>query len=104
MAYDRYSLFRKNGQIEQVPSCKIPKKGTDFFELYRRGETRLDIISYNYYGDARYAWLIMMANPEYGSLEYAIPDGVTLRIPYPLAQTLSDYESAVESYNTLYKY
>lgn len=103
MSYDRYSKFRKNGAVETVPFCGIRKKDTDFFELYRRGETRLDILSYNYYGDSRYGWLIMQANPEYGSLEYDIPDAVTLRIPYPLNESLSDYEAAIDQYNSLYK-
>lgn len=100
--YDRYSQFRGDGDITIVPFGKIPNKPTDFFEVYRKNETRLDILSYNYYNDANYGWLILQANPEYGSMEYEIPDGVTLRIPYPLSETLSDYRASIDIYNKLY--
>ena len=42
------------------------------------------------------------ANPEYGSMEYEIPDAVTLRIPYPLNETLTKYNEAVAQYYELY--
>lgn len=45
----------------------------------------------------------MMANPEYGSMEFDIPDGAIIRIPYPLSTTLELYEKAVDRYNALYK-
>jgi hypothetical protein len=62
----------------------------------------LDIISYNYYNDPNYGWLILMANPEYGSMEYNIPDGALLRIPYPLGETIEDYKKSIDLYNKLY--
>ena len=99
--YDRYTQFRQDGEIKVVPFGKIPKKSTDYFETYRRGKTRLDIISYNYYNDSGYAWLIMQANPQYGSMEYEIPDGSQLRIPFPLSQSLEDYRASIEEYNKL---
>ena len=102
ISYDRYNQFRVGGEIKLVPFIEIPKKETDFFEVYKRNKSRLDIISYNYYGDANYAWLIMLANPEYGSMEFEIPDGVTLRIPYPLNQTINDYRKSIDNYNQLY--
>ena len=40
----------------------------------------------------------MMANPSYGSLEYSIPDGVVLRIPYPLNTAINRYENAINNY------
>lgn len=100
--YDRYSQFRGDGKIGMVPYGEVPKKSTDFFERYEKNNTRLDIISYNYYGDANYGWLIMQANPEYGSMEYEIPDGVTLRIPFPLNESIEDYRKSIETYNKLY--
>ena len=78
-SYDRYRKFRIDGEIKIVPFCKIPKKNTDF-----------------------YAWLIMQANPEYGSMEFEIPDGVMLRIPYPLDDAISSYEQGINRYNDLY--
>ena len=95
-SYDRYRKFRIDGEIKIVPFCKIPKKNTDFYE------TRLDLLSYDYYGNGDYAWLIMQANPEYGSMEFEIPDGVMLRIPYPLDDAISSYEQGINRYNDLY--
>jgi hypothetical protein len=97
--FDRYSQFRKNGEIELVPFGEIPVVSTDERIIFRRGEMRLDQISYDYYGSSDYAWLIMQANPQYGSLEYYIPDGVELRIPFPLEDAISRYKESIETYN-----
>lgn len=102
-AYDRYSQFRQDGEISVVPYGAVPPKDTDYYEVYMRGETRLDILSYRYYNDSSYGWLIMQANPQYGSIEFEIPDMSTLRIPYPLSQSLQDYRQSIEDYNRLYK-
>lgn len=103
MSYNRYEKFTANGKIEIVPGIRLTPKTTDLFEQYILNKSRLDLISYDYYGDANYDWLIMMANPEYGSLEYLIPDGTYLRIPYPLDDTLKDYKTQVDKYKKLYK-
>jgi hypothetical protein len=55
------------------------------------------------YGSPDYAWLIMQANPEYGSIENFIPDGVTLRIPFPLDVTINNYLDDIKTYNELNK-
>lgn len=102
MSYDRYSLFRKNGEIGIVPFGKVLEKDTDHFEVYEKGKTRLDILSFNYYNDSNYGWLIMQANPQYGSMEYEIPDGAMLRIPFPLAQSIEDYENSIKEHNSLF--
>lgn len=100
--YDRYSEFRNNGLISIVPFVKIPSKSTDYYETYHRGITRLDVLSYKYYGDANYDWLIMQANPKLGSMEFNIPDKSTIRIPYPLSITLEQYKKGIENYIELY--
>lgn len=101
MSYNRYSKFLSNGKYKIVPSVTLTKRSTDYFEIYNQGSTRLDIISDKYYGDANYDWLIMMANPEYGSMEFSIPNGTMLRIPYPLSEAIADYERKIDLYNTL---
>lgn len=103
MAYNRYNRFVTNGRYSIVPSIPIPEKSTDYMEIYDQSKTRLDLLSYKYYGDANYDWLIMMANPQYGSMEFNIPNGTVLRIPYPLNITLELYNKAVDRYNDLYK-
>ena len=101
--YDRYSQFRQDGTIGIVPFGAVPEKDTDYYEVYIKGKTRLDILSYQYYNDSSYGWLIMQANPQYGSIEFEIPDMATLRIPYPLSQSIQDYRASIEEYNELYK-
>ena len=44
----------------------------------------------------------MQANPQYGSLEFNIPDGARLRIPYPLDTVIARYNADVDRYITLY--
>ena len=99
--YDRYTLFRESGDFKIVPFGKIEPKDSDFFELYKKNETRLDLLSYKYYNDPNYGWLIMQANPEYGSMEFEIPDGAELRIPYPLNASIDSYELSIRKYYEL---
>jgi hypothetical protein len=101
-SYDRYSKFRRDGKILHVPFIEIPERATDYYTYYNAGKTRLDLLSYQYYGDANYDWLILQANPEYGSLEYKIPDGSKLRIPYPLESVIAQYNNDINVYEELY--
>ena len=103
MSYDRYSKVRRDGKIGIIPNVVIPNSESDYYEIYKRGETRLDNVSYQYYGDANYDWLIMLANPQYGSMEFSIPDGSEIRIPYPLSNAIQFYNNAIDNYNRLYK-
>ena len=103
-SYDRYSKFRNDGKIEIVPFAKIRKRETDFYELYRKNRTRLDVLSYQYYKNSDYGWLILQANPEVGSMEYEIEDKTVLRIPYPLSDAIKDYEEGVDEYYRLNGY
>lgn len=91
MSFDRYKKFRTDGGIETVPFINIPKRDTDYYKIYNKRKDRLDIISYDYYGDADFVWLILQANAQYGSIEYELPDQVELRIPYPLNEVLENY-------------
>lgn len=100
--FDRYSKFRINGTVKNVPFIKIPLRNTDYYTTYRAGQTRLDSLSYQYYEDPNYGWLILQANPGYGGLEFLIPDNTVLRIPYPLPTVLSQYNTDLERYDQLY--
>lgn len=102
-SYDRYSQFRQDGAFSIVPFGEVPAKDTDYYEVYYRGKTRLDILSYEYYNDSNYGWLIMQANPQFGSIEFEIPDMATLRIPYPLSPSIQAYRESIEEYKRLYK-
>lgn len=100
--YRRYSKFTKEGKSLIVPFISIPERGSDFYETYEAGTTRLDLLSYKYYNNPDYAWLILQANPQYGSLEFLIPDGSELRIPFPLDNALEAYDAGVREYDKLY--
>ena len=94
--YDRYNSFRIDGTITKIPSIRIDTYNTDLYIIFDKNRMRLDSLSYKYYGDANYAWLLMMANPQYGSMEFDIPDKVMFRIPYPLDSALLRYEMKVK--------
>lgn len=102
MSYDRYKKFRHDGKIGVIPMVKLPVKSTDYYIEYELGVTRLDRVSYQYYNDPNYDWLILLANPEVSGLEYEIPDGTVLRIPYPLKLTLEQYQDKIDRYEKLY--
>ena len=99
--YDRYQHFRVGGKIQTVPFVKITKEISDIYIIYKKNEMRFDNLSYKYYGDANYAWLILQANPELGGYEFSINDGVEIRIPYPLSDALERYENSVREYKHL---
>jgi phage tail protein X len=98
--YDRYKSFRENGSIDIVPFAKIDEDDTDIRILYNKDTMRMDMLSYKYYGDPNYGWLILQANPHVSSMEYFIPNGASIRIPYPLATAISRYEQSISEWNT----
>lgn len=102
MSYDRYKKFRVNGQVSIPPTVNIPVKSTDYYVEYKRGISRLDLISYDYYGDPNYDWLILMANPDVADMEFEIPDGEIIRVPYPLDITMENYNAEIDKYAILY--
>ena len=44
----------------------------------------------------------MLANPEYGGLEFNIPDMTVLRIPFPYESAISRYTTEVTNNINLY--
>ena len=102
MAYNRYKSFIVDGAFKKIPFIEIPNSQNDFYVFYEVGKTRLDLLSYQYYGDPNYGWLILQANPHVSSLEFRIPDKERLRIPYPLENALQGYENNIKKYNNLY--
>ena len=95
--YDRYQQFRYNNQVKVLPFIKLPKRDSDIIIEYKT-RTRLDIVSNTYYGVPYYGWLILSANPEYGGLEFDIPDNFYMRIPFPLVTSLQDYKNALDNH------
>ena len=102
MKHSRYNSFITDGAYKSIPFISIPKRSTDCYVFYEAGKTRLDLLSYQYYNDPNYGWLILQANPECGSLEFMIDDNAKLRIPYPLDTAIQGYEDEIERYDKLY--
>lgn len=100
--YNRYDEFTINGQFLIVPGIEIPIKKTDKYIIYRKNKHRLDKISLDEYGTPLFGWLMLLANPQVGSIEFEIPDNFILRIPFPLIGSLQDYKRAVELYKLYY--
>lgn len=97
--YNRYSKFTKDSQVSaRVPFVEIDTARSDLFITFDKSRMRADLLSYKYYGDPQYGWLILQANPSYGGFEFSIPDGVTYRIPYPIESALGRYEDAVNKW------
>ena len=96
--YNRYNQFLLNGEQTVVPGLTLPRKSTDIKYVFRAGVSRLDKISQEYYGTPFFGWLILQANPEFGGLEWNIPDGALLTIPFPLVASVQDYEAALNNY------
>lgn len=102
MKYNRYKNFIVDGAYLKVPFINVPENATDIYTYYDRNKTRLDLLSYQYYNDPNYGWLILQANPQYGSLEFMLDTNIRLRIPYPLDIALQGYEEEINKYDKLY--
>jgi hypothetical protein len=100
--YDRYEKFRNNGSIKTLPFIQIPVLNSDKSLIYKLGSTRLDKLSQLYYNNPYHGWLILLANPQYGGLEFNIKDGEIIRVPYPFDSAIERYINQVKRYKELY--
>ena len=66
----------------------IPLRGTDIY-IYSKRSQRLDLLSFEYYKDPRYWWVIGRAN-NLGKGTLQVPPGRRLRIPYPINEVILD--------------
>lgn len=97
--YKRYELLKTdNGTYKQMPFVKIPNLSSDKYIEWRLGDSRYDKISYQYYGSPFYDFLLSYANPQYLS-EFDIENGNIIRVPFPLQNALSIYESVLKLNN-----
>lgn len=100
--YDRYSRFRYNNTIKPIPGLYLEPTNTDKNVLYKLGETRLDKLSNTYYNSPYFGWLIMSANPQFGGLEFLIPDQTIIVVPFPFEDAIGRYIQLVNNYKLLY--
>jgi hypothetical protein len=95
--FNRYQQFLVDGEQTVLPYVTLPRKSTDVKYIYRAQQTRLDKISQEYYNSPYFGWLIMLANPEFGGLEWNIPDNAIIVVPYPLNASIQDYNNAIKT-------
>jgi len=100
--YNMYSLFIKNGTPISLPGITIPESDTDKRVVYKKGKTRFDKLSDDYYGNPYHGFLIMSANQQFGCREFDIPDGQIIRIPFPFSKALSLFNNEFLKFKTLY--
>jgi hypothetical protein len=100
--FNRYEYFLEDGEFKIVPGIEISAKSTDKYVKYIKGKDRLDKMSQEYYNTPLFGWLIMLANPKVGSIEFDIPDNSIIRIPFPLINSLQEYKKNVELYKLYY--
>lgn len=100
--FDRYNKFRINADIKPIPSITIPLDSADKYAVYKESVTRLDKLSNSYYNNPYSGWLIMLANPEFGGLEFNIPDSTIIRVPFPYDSALSRYTTQITTHKQLY--
>lgn len=60
----------------------IPYRDSDIY-IYSKSSDRLDLLSYKYYGDQTFWWVIARAN-NLGKGSFMVPPGIRLRIPFPI--------------------
>jgi hypothetical protein len=100
--YDRYKSFINGSSIEPVAGIIIPQSSDDKTVVYKKGQSRLDKISNDYYNNPYSGWLIMQSNPQFGGLEFNIPDEAIIRVPYPFDSAINRYITQVSRYKQLY--
>lgn len=100
--YDRYKMFKEGNKMKIIPNIKLREKDSDKRVIYKLGSTRLDVLSQKYYNNPYHGWLILLANPEFGGMEFNIPDNVVIRVPFPFKESLEDYYNAVKNHLKLY--
>lgn len=99
--YDRYAKYRGNGTIDFMPFIEIEHEASDLYIIFDKNTMRFDNLSYKYYGDPNYAWLILQANPSIGGYEFSVEDGTTIRIPYPIHNAITRYEQGIQKYKRI---
>ena len=100
--FDRYGDFRVNSEIKPLPGILIEPRESDKTMIYKLGLTRLDKLSQMYYNNAYSGWLIMLANPQYGGLEFNITDMAPIRVPYPYDSAIERYIKKISNHKILY--
>jgi len=101
-SFNRYSQVTAEGSVGFPPVTRYIPMPSDKEELWKLNLSRMDLISFKYYGNPNYDWLILWANYLLPKLEFEIPDHTYITIPFPLESALEQYKQGIESYKQLY--
>ena len=71
------------------PTRKYIPQPTDILHTFKHFDT-IDILANKYYGDPTLGWIIMLGNPSQ-FMEFMVPVGTVVRIPYPLDKVLAQW-------------
>lgn len=94
MPFDFYKPLKENDMLKDMPPVQISSRKTDKLIVYKKELMRLDFIAGEIYSDETLWRLIMWANPEY-FLEFDIPDGTVIRVPYPVNDVLAEVKNFI---------
>jgi len=94
MSVKRYSATSQDqfGRYLTTRYPDIERRPTDLYIISREGD-RLDLLANEFYGDARYWWIIAQANDGIDKGSYVLSPSLQIRIPYPL----EDYTTALQA-------
>ena len=92
----------ENGDVTPLPGITLEPMLNDKTEVYKKGITRLDKLSQKYYNNPYHGFLIMARNSQWGGLEFDIPDGETISIPFTFNNALKRYQDKVINHIKLY--
>ncbi len=100
--FNRYEDYTRNGEVKTLPGIILEPLSSDKVEVYKKGVTRLDKLSQLYYNNPYHGFLILARNPQWGGLEFYIPDGEILYIPFTFSNALSRYKAKITKHIELY--
>lgn len=96
LKYSRYQSLLKNGDSATMPHININERSTDKVVIWDNNS--MDRLSFKYYQDPRYGWIILMANPQF-TMEFDIPKTALIRIPYPLDLVRNEIEEKINNFS-----
>ena len=96
----------QKGVCRKSVSAELKRAGASILTMWPAWEIerqrQLDILSQRYYGNPYHGWLILLANPQFGGLEFDIPDNEIITIPYPFRETIQEYTDKVQRHINLF--
>lgn len=94
MPVNFYKALKDNDSLKDMPPVKISIRKSDKYITYNKNLMRLDFIAGEIYQDETLWRLIMWSNPEY-TIEFDIPNGTIIRIPFPVKDVLSEVNNFI---------